>query len=94
MAAKHITWNDLDTSAEVIGDGELVVRDPFPPEPDAEAERGLFKGPGTSRFVWTKRLDMVKDVDGGFEINMRGDVEGIYRGATDQDVATITGPAR
>jgi hypothetical protein len=89
IAAKHLTWNDLKEEAEVIGNGELVIRDPFPTE-DVETERGLFKGPGPSRFVWTRRLDMQRNVDEGFDLSMEGEVEGIYRGATEQDVATIT----
>jgi len=91
IAAKHLTWNDLKEEAEVIGDGELVIRDPSADEePDPTQDRGLFKGPGASRFVWTRRLDMVRDADGGFDMTMEGDVEGIYRGMTEEDVASIT----
>ena len=90
VAAKHITWNDLETSAEVIGNGELVLRQPPSEDPSKPDATGLFKGPGTSRFVWTQRLDMVKTARGGFDIDMNGDVEGIYKGMTDADTATIT----
>ncbi|MDG2201153.1 MAG: hypothetical protein P8K80_08235 [Phycisphaerales bacterium] len=91
ISAKHLTWNDIKEEAEVIGNGELVIRDPFTgEEPDPDQERGLFKGPGTSRFVWTRRLDMERDADGGFDMSMEGKVEGIYRGATEEDVASIT----
>ncbi|MCH2148385.1 MAG: hypothetical protein MK095_03020 [Phycisphaerales bacterium] len=90
VAAKHITWNDLQTSAEVIGDGELVLRQPPSEDKSKPDATGLFKGPGTSRFVWTQRLDMVKTEQGGFDIDMNGDVEGIYKGTTDADTATIT----
>ena len=91
VAAKHLTWNDLREQAEVIGDGELVIRDPDTDgEVDKRGDRGLFKGPGTSRFVWTRRLDMARDADGGFDLSMEGDVEGIYRGLTKQDIASIT----
>ena len=54
------------------------------------APEGLFKGPGTSRFVWSRRLDMVQTDGGGFDIDMNGDVEGIYKGIEDADTATIT----
>lgn len=91
VAAKHLTWNDLKEQAEVVGDGELVIRDPIVEgTPDSQDDRGLFKGPGTSRFVWTRRLDMARDADGGFDLSMEGDVEGIYRGLTKQDIASIT----
>ena len=89
IAAKHITWNDLETSAEVIGDGELVLRE-APPVDGATPESGLFRGPGVSRFIWTRRLDMVQDESGGFTIDMDGDVEGLYKGMEDEDTATIT----
>ncbi|MAB82485.1 MAG: hypothetical protein CMJ24_03495 [Phycisphaerae bacterium] len=91
VSAMHLTWNDLAESAEVIGDGELVIRDPVVADAsDAEVGKGLFKGPGTSRFVWTRRLDMARDTEGGFDMSMEGDVEGLYKGATSEDVATIT----
>ena len=90
VAAKHITWNDLQTSAEVIGDGELVLRQPPSKDETTPDATGLFRGPGTSRFVWTNRLDMTKTLRGGFDIDMNGDVEGIYKGMTDADTATIT----
>jgi hypothetical protein len=90
VAAKHITWNDLQTSAEVIGDGELVLRQPPSKDETKPDATGLFRGPGTSRFVWTNRLDMTKTPRGGFDIDMNGDVEGIYKGMTDADTATIT----
>tara|TARA_Y100000589_G_scaffold292167_1_gene296144 strand:+ start:12601 stop:15771 length:3171 start_codon:yes stop_codon:yes gene_type:complete len=91
VAAKHLTWNDLAEQAEVVGDGELVIRDPDNGTGEDDGEgRGLFKGPGTSRFVWTRRLDMARDADGVFELSMEGEVEGIYRGLTDRDIASIT----
>ncbi len=91
VAAKHLTWNDLSEQAEVVGDGELVIRDPDGDgDEDDRKDRGLFKGPGTSRFVWTRRLDMTRDADGGFDLSMEGAVEGIYRGSTKQDIASIT----
>lgn len=89
VAARHITWNDIETSAEVIGNGELVMRQPVSTELQ-DSPDGIFKGPGTSRFVWTRRLDMVQTEDGGFDIDMTGDVEGIYKGVADADTATIT----
>ncbi len=89
IAAKHITWNDLETSAEVIGNGELVLRE-APPVDGTLPESGLFKGPGISRFIWTRRLDMVQDESGGFNIDMDGDVEGLYKGLEESDTATIT----
>ncbi|MBG80027.1 MAG: hypothetical protein CMJ39_04855 [Phycisphaerae bacterium] len=89
IAAKHITWDDLQVRAEVIGDGNLVLREPATTEA-ATASAGPFSGPGTSRFVWTNRLKMKRQPSNRFEIEMVGDVEGLYRGATDDDIATIT----
>ena len=89
IAAKHITWDDLQVRAEVIGDGNLVLREPATTEA-AAAAAGPFSGPGTSRFVWTKTLKMERQPSNRFEIEMVGDVEGLYRGATDNDIATVT----
>ncbi|MDG2423008.1 MAG: hypothetical protein P8M22_03420 [Phycisphaerales bacterium] len=89
IAAKHITWNDLTVQAEVIGDGTMVIREPERPGEAIEAE-GPFSGPGTTRFVWSKRLDMDRKPGNRFELSMLGNVEGIYKGATDDDIATVT----
>ncbi|MCH2133620.1 MAG: hypothetical protein MK116_07705 [Phycisphaerales bacterium] len=89
IAAKHITWDDLRVRAEVIGNGDMVIREPQRDGDDPTPE-GPFAGAGTSRFVWTKRLDMVRQPSSRFEISMVGDVEGLYRGATDEDIASVT----
>lgn len=89
IAAKHITWDDLRVQAEVIGDGSLVIREPQLPGEVPQPE-GPFSGPGTTRFVWTKRLDMERMPGDRYEISMQGDVEGIYKGAADDDIATVT----
>ena len=90
IAAKHITWNDLDVTAEVIGNGSLVIREPVPENAGDSISEGPFSGPGTSRFVWSKRLDLERMPGDRYELSMLGDVEGLYRGLTDDDVATIT----
>ncbi|MDG2093696.1 MAG: hypothetical protein P8J89_00300 [Phycisphaerales bacterium] len=90
IAAKHITWNDLDVTAEVIGDGSLVIREPATEDAADSIPEGPFSGPGTSRFVWTKRLDLERMPGDRYELSMLGNVEGLYRGLTDDDVATIT----
>ncbi|MAT80741.1 MAG: hypothetical protein CMJ29_03735 [Phycisphaerae bacterium] len=89
IAAKHITWNDIDVQAEVIGDGTIVIREPEKPGDPSQSE-GPFSGPGTSRFVWTKRLDMERMPSNRYILSMLGDVEGIYKGKTDDDIATVT----
>ncbi|MBG83766.1 MAG: hypothetical protein CMJ40_04365 [Phycisphaerae bacterium] len=90
ISAKHITWNDLDVTAEVIGDGTLVIREPETGDADETVPEGPFSGPGTSRFVWSKRLDLERMPGDRYEMSMLGDVEGLYRGLTDDDIATIT----
>lgn len=90
IAAKHITWNDLEVTAEVIGDGTLVIREPELEDASESVPVGPFSGPGTSRFVWSKRLDLDRMPGDRFELSMLGDVEGLYRGLTNDDIATIT----
>ena len=90
IAAKHITWNDVSVTAEVIGDGTMVIREPETVDEGDSIPQGPFSGPGTSRFVWSKRLDLERMPGDRYELSMVGDVEGLYRGLTDDDVATIT----
>ncbi|MDP7029931.1 MAG: hypothetical protein QF733_06900 [Phycisphaerales bacterium] len=90
VGAQHITWNDLYTEAEVTGDGDIVIR-----EPDwsgrSGGERGPFSGPGTSRFVWSERLDLIHEADDRFRLTMSGDVEGLWKSSVDdRDIATLT----
>lgn len=88
VGAEHITWNDLTTEAVVIGDGEIVMR-----EPDwaRSSESGApFSGPGSSQFVWEERLDLSREADDRFVLSMRGNVEGLWRSSNDsRDFASI-----
>ncbi|MDP6987364.1 MAG: hypothetical protein QGG74_04900 [Phycisphaerales bacterium] len=93
VAAQHITWDDIKTEAEVVGDGEIVIREPeWTAQPAAkDAGQGPFSGPGTSRFIWSERLDLVHESDDRFRMTMLGDVEGLWKSAVERrDVATIT----
>jgi len=93
VGAQHILWDDLATEAEVIGDGDIVIREPEWATKAATTQSGggPFSGPGTSRFVWSNRLDLLHEADDRFHMTMRGDVEGLWKSATDtRDVATLT----
>ena len=93
VGAEHITWNDLDTEAIIIGDGDIVIREPaWAAGKSGKPESGgPFSGPGTSRFVWSERLDLLHEADDRFHMTMVGDVEGLWKSASrDHDIATIT----
>ncbi len=93
VGAQHITWDDLKTEAEIIGDGDIVIREPeWAAQPsNGGSDGGPFSGPGTSRFVWSERLDLTHEADDRFRMTMFGDVEGLWKSAIDQrDIATIT----
>jgi len=90
IAARHITWNDIRTEAEVVGEGEIVTRAPKWTTPASEGS-GPFSGPGTTRFRWSERLDLVHEVDDRFKMTMIGDVQGIWVSSIDtRDSSTIT----
>ncbi len=90
VGAKHITWNDLKTEAQVVGNGDLIIRE-SDWEGGKRASDGPFSGPGTSRFTWSQRLDLVQEADDRFQITMTGDVQGQWKSAIDRrDIATIT----
>ncbi len=93
VGAQHITWDDLKTEAEIIGDGDIVIREPEWATQTASSgsDGGPFSGPGTSRFVWSERLDLTHEADDRFRMTMLGDVEGLWKSAIDKrDIATIT----
>lgn len=93
VGAQHIDWDDLKTEAEIIGDGDIVIREPEWAAAPAKkrGDGGPFSGPGTSRFVWSERLDLTHEADDRFRMTMLGDVEGLWKSAVERrDVATIT----
>ncbi|MDP7069978.1 MAG: hypothetical protein QF561_01360 [Phycisphaerales bacterium] len=90
VAARHITWNDIDTEAEVVGDGDIVIREPDWASPE-DQRNGPFSGPGVTRFVWSERLDVTHEADDRFRLTMVGDVQGLWASSADsRDTATIT----
>ncbi len=90
VGARHITWRDLTTEAEVIGDGDIVIREPAWAAGPA-SRSAPFSGPGTSRFVWSERLDLTREADDRFRMTMVGDVEGLWKSSTDSGgTATIS----
>ena len=91
VGAKHITWDDMNTEAQVIGDGNIVIREPEWATKSSGKSGGPFSGPGTSRFVWSERLDLVHEADDRFRLTMTGDVEVLWKSAVNnRDVATLT----
>ncbi|MCP4758258.1 MAG: hypothetical protein GY894_09285 [Planctomycetes bacterium] len=90
VSARHVTWDDIATEAEVVGNGDIVIREPEWAT-DSSANRGPFSGPGTTRFVWSERLDLTHEADDRFRMIMLGDVQGMWASsASSRDTATIT----
>lgn len=91
IGGDRVTWDDINTKALVEGKGDFVTRQPAW---GAREGDGPFRGPGTARFTWTNRLDMVREPDERFHIVMQGDVEGLWNGAKDpDDIATLSADA-
>ncbi|MCH2142160.1 MAG: hypothetical protein MK077_04085 [Phycisphaerales bacterium] len=90
VGAMHLTWNDLRSEAKIVGDGDLIIREPNWEQKQRTGD-GPFSGPGTSRFTWSQNLDLTREQDDRFRITMTGDVQGRWKSAIDRrDIATIT----
>lgn len=88
IGGDRITWDERNVQAAVEGNGDFVTRQPSWAAAEGD---GPFRGAGTARFTWVKRLDMKRRDDGRFTIDMLGMVEGMWKGAGDsEDIATLT----
>ncbi|MCH2138209.1 MAG: hypothetical protein MK074_04075 [Phycisphaerales bacterium] len=88
IGGERITWDDLNVKASVEGQGDFVTRQPAWAGADSD---GPFRGAGTARFTWQKTLHMNRTTDGRYTIDMKGMVEGQWKGEQDaMDIATLT----
>jgi len=76
--------------SEVPAPGTLLVFD-RDDEGARAAPASLFDGRGTTRFKWTKRLDMRRlDAMGRYRIDLDDGVELLHAGLREQDTLTLT----
>ncbi|MCH2136435.1 MAG: hypothetical protein MK101_07625 [Phycisphaerales bacterium] len=91
IGGDRVLWDDLNTRAQVRGEGDFVTRRPAWATTQGD---GPFRGPGTARFTWANELNMVRRDDERHDIVMRGMVEGQWKGATEPtDIATLAADA-
>lgn len=87
ISGNHIEFDTLTREALVVGDGELVLRDPRPP--DQNAHQSALAGRGTTRFTWDNKLVTTNITDVLYRISMNGNVEMIHQGL-DGEIGMLT----
>ncbi len=87
VAGQHVEFEEPTGEAIVVGDGELVLRDPRPLE--MSDHRSPLAGRGTTRFTWTGELQTIRIDDRLYRIEMEGDVEMLHKGL-DGSVGMLT----
>jgi hypothetical protein len=90
LMAEQVTHEVASGESEVPSAGTLLV---FDRDDDGAraAPPSLFDGRGTTRFKWTKRLDMRRlDALGRYRIDLDEGVELLHAGLREQDTLTLT----
>jgi hypothetical protein len=90
LMADQVTHEVATGESEVPSAGTLLV---FDRDDDGAraAPSSLFDGRGTTRFKWTKRLDMRRlDALGRYRIDLDEGVELLHAGLREQDTLTLT----
>jgi hypothetical protein len=90
LMADQVTHEVATGESEVPSAGTLLV---FDRDDDGAraAPPSLFDGRGTTRFKWTKRLDMRRlDALGRYRIDLDEGVELLHAGLREQDTLTLT----
>jgi len=90
LMAEQVTHEVATGESEVPSAGTLLV---FDRDDDGAraAPPSLFDGRGTTRFKWTKRLDMRRiDALGRYRIDLDEGVELLHAGLREQDTLTLT----
>ncbi len=90
VAGEQVEYDALGSSATVLGDGTLLIRDE---ETEAAAEstsRAPFSAKGITMFRFQDRLHLHRLAGDEYELTMSGDVSGSHKGL-DGTTSTMTG---
>jgi hypothetical protein len=96
IGGRHIDYNQQTLEAQVVGAGELLIRDERPDgAPTGEVTEpassdDAFATKGTTLFRWQQSLQMTHEVDDLFNIEMNGNVECLHEGLAGR-TTTLTG---
>lgn len=78
IGGNHIEYDASTREALVVGDGELVLRDPR--EAKEGTHQSALAGRGTTRFTWENKLKTTKITENLYRIEMGGNVEMVHQG--------------
>ncbi len=89
IAGQHITYDDRTLEAEVIGDGQLYMRDLTEIDTGSISEDAPFGRKGETGIKWAQHLKMTRLTDQLWNIGMTGDVQ-VGHVAPGGEVSTMT----
>jgi hypothetical protein len=61
VAGQHVSFDNRTSTAHVVGDGLLLIRDTAPDKDRADVEGAPFSARGITRFRWTEELEFSPD---------------------------------
>ncbi len=90
LMGQELIHNTVTGESEVPSAGSLLIFDRDDEGTNAQPA-SLFDGRGTTRFRWSKRLEMKRNgPEGRFRIDFDGQVEMLHAGLRPQDTLTMT----
>ncbi|MDG2054896.1 MAG: hypothetical protein P8J86_09330 [Phycisphaerales bacterium] len=89
IAGQHITYDDRSLEAEVIGDGQLYMRDLTEIDTGSISEDAPFGRKGETGIKWSQHLKMTRLPNQLWNIGITGDVQ-VGHVAPDGEVSTMT----
>lgn len=89
VRGEAVQYNLATREAAVDSAGEIVLHDVTPPKPGTEGQTS-FGSRGTSRFTWTGRMEMSREVDDRYMIVLVDGVTVEYAGTRAEDTLTLS----
>ena len=78
IGGNHVEFDSVTSDALVVGNGELVLRDPR--QPANEIHQSALAGRGTTRFTWENKLQTTHLQGNVYRVEMTGNVEMVHKG--------------
>jgi hypothetical protein len=81
IAGNHIEFDTITNETLVVGNGELLLRDPR--QPTIATHQSALAGRGATRFTWDEKLQTTKLSEQLYRIEMNGNVQMLHKGLDD-----------
>jgi hypothetical protein len=78
IGGNHVEFDIQTQNALVVGEGELVLRDPRTPTNDVH--QSALAGRGTTRFTWDNKLLTTQIKGNKYRLEITGNVEMVHKG--------------